>query len=250
VTRATCGDAVGLDAAACATRLLAARVPIGNPSTEYVDYAFDPVRHFEQHMAGEPGHCLTRSAMLTAQLLAVGVPARVVQLVPASGRGHTLVEVWDAGMGWTVVDPSTGGFVTGESGRASAPHLLAHPDGVRWHPFGHASDLAEVPARDRYFRSLLTGNVFYPEPWLYLRLGERVAPWPLRGHYMRVGPTRLIYGPAQEALMLAAVGSTLSGLGLLAFAGVRRPEYAEIEATADAHGEVESLQRLDVVPPV
>ena len=95
---------------------------------------------------------------------------------------------------------------------------------------------------------LLTGNVLYPEPWLYLRQGQRVAPWPFRGHYARVGPVRLVMGPLQQALHLAIPALLLSGVALL-LSGLRR-------RTARAHGPVwadavparaRSVERLDAL---
>jgi hypothetical protein len=198
--------------------------------------------------AGEPGHCLTRSAILATQLLSVGVPARVIQMMPRSGKGHTLVEVWDDRRGWTVVDPSTGGFVSKPGARGSAAELLAAPDRLRWTSFDSASSAAE--AQSAYFRGLLTGDLFYPEPWLYLRQGAKVAPWPFRGHYARVGPTLWAYGPAQFVLTAAAAVSTVSGFSLLAFAfAMRRRAFAGIEQPSDARAGVKTLPDLRVVPP-
>jgi hypothetical protein len=84
-------------------------------------------------------------------------------MVPAHGKGHTLVELWDGALGWTVVDPSSGGWVTGSTKHASAVDLLADPNLVEWRPFAEASS-AEVEANRRHLQGLLTGNVLYPEP--------------------------------------------------------------------------------------
>jgi len=173
-------------------------------------------------MAGAPGHCLTRSAILATELLSVGIPARVVQMVPARAKGHTLVEVWDDAMGWTVVDPSTGGYVTGAARRGSAVELLVDPAVIEWRPFGSAPvSTAASEAYRHHFQSLLAGNLLYPEPWLYLRLGKRAAPWPFRGQYARVGPAFLALGPLQELLLWAIPGLALLGLALVAM-GWRR----------------------------
>lgn len=221
--RASCGEARGLAAAACATRVIRERTPIGAPSTEYVNLSFDPVAHLERHLAGEPGHCLTRSAIVAAQLLSVGTPARVLQILPLSGKGHTVVEVWDDAVGWTVVDPSHGGYLTGAGRHVAAAELLASPASVQWMAFEpQASPAAESERQERYFRSLLTGNVLYPEPWLYLRVGARVAPWPFRGHYARVGPSRFLLGPAQQFLAVAIPALLLLGVAAV-LTGRRRP---------------------------
>ena len=244
--RATCGDAKGLAAAACAANALSKRIPVGRPATEFVNVDFDPVAHFERHMAGAPGHCLTRSAILATELLSVGIPARVVQMVPARLKGHTLVEVWDDAMGWTVVDPSTGGSVTaGAARRGSAVDLLADPAVVEWRPFGSARvSAADAEAKERLFRTLLAGNLLYPEPWLYLRQGERTTPWPFRGQYARVGPAYLILGPAQQLLAWAIPGLVATGLGFLAFGWRRRHAYGRAVAASHAHADVEALGAL------
>ena len=244
--RATCGDAEGLAAAACAASALSKRIPVGNPATEFVTVDFDPVAHFERHMAGAPGHCLTRSAILATQLLSVGIPARVVQMVPAGAKGHTLVEVWDDVMGWTVVDPSTGGSVTaGAARRGAAVDLLADSAVVEWRPFGSAPvSAADVEAKERLFRTLLAGNVLYPEPWLYLRQGERAAPWPFRGQYARVGPAYLTLGPAQQALTWAIPGLVATGLGFLAFGWRRRHAYGRAVAASHGHADIEAVRAL------
>jgi hypothetical protein len=214
--RGACGDARGIAAAECATKVLTDRIPVGSPESEFVRIDFDPVAHFKAHMAGAPGHCMTRSAILATQLLSVGIPARVVQFVPVDDKGHTLVEVWDDSLGWAVVDPSSGGYVVGASSRA-AIDLLAQPASVDWRPFGFtkAND-AEVAQQNVHFRQLLAGNVLYPEPWLYLRVGERIAPWPFRGEYARVGAPFLTLGPLQHFLFWAIPAIALLGVALCA----------------------------------
>ncbi len=245
--RATCGQAKGVAAAECATTALSERSPLGNPASEFVNVDFDPVAHLERHMAGAPGHCLTRSAILATQLLAVGIPARVVQMIPARAKGHTLVEVWDDTKGWTVVDPSTGGFVSGTGPRGSAGELLADPASVQWKPFGSAPvSAAESEAKKRHFQTLLGGNLLYPEPWLYLRQGERVAPWPLRGHYARVGPVFLMLGPVQRVLAWAVPALAVTGLAFLAVGWRRRHARVRAEGASRVHGAVDALDGLDV----
>ena len=244
--RAACGEKNGLAAGACVTRELQARFPTGEPKSEFVSSDFDPVAHLRQHLAGAPGHCLTRSAILATELLATGIPARVVQMVPAHGKGHTLVEVWDGARGWTVVDPSSGGFVTCSTKHASAVDLLADPNLVEWRPFAEASS-AEVEANRRHFQGLLTGNVLYPEPWLYLRLGKRVAPWPWRGSYARVGPSSLALGPAQRALSLAIPALAVAGLVLIVLSW--RRALARSAQTSGVPAEVDALAGFDALPP-
>jgi hypothetical protein len=221
---ATCGEQRGLAAAACATRVLRDRVPPGNPSSEYVDRGFDPVAHFERHMGGEPGHCLTRSAILASELLSVGVPARVIQMVPPGDRGHTLVEVWDESLGWVVVDPSTDGYLVARGGPAPAIDLLERRESLEFRGLGPiAPPGSETQATRLDFQRLLTGNLLYPEPWLYLRLGPRVGPWPTRGQYVRAGPAYLTLGLVQHALVVAIPLLGLLGVALF-LAAWRRPD--------------------------
>lgn len=246
--RAACGEATGLAAAACASAVLAERVPVGEPTTEFVSDDFEPATHFEEHMAGAPGHCLTRGAILATQLLSVGIPARIVQLVPARGNGHTLVSVWDDGMGWIVVDPTSGGFVTSSGNPGSATTLLASAPRVEWNPLGQApASVADSARMTRYFQSLLTGGVLYPEPWLYLRHGDRLAPWPLRGLYANAGRPLLWLGPLQQLLGVAIPGLALGGFCLLMFSNragaFRNPATARRAPSAPTEG------GFEVVPP-
>src|SRR5262245_36407516 len=53
--RTSCRDLQGLAAAECASGVLSARVPVGEPSSEFVRSDFKPVAHFKEHMAGAPG---------------------------------------------------------------------------------------------------------------------------------------------------------------------------------------------------
>ncbi len=247
--RASCGDRTGLAAAECVSGVMSERFPNGEPSSEFVSSNFNPLAHFKEHMAGAPGHCLTRSAILATELLSVGIPARVVQFVPVEEKGHTLVEVWDEASGWTIVDPSTSGVVVSASGPAmSAADLLENPSGAAWRPFGSASQSADAAAETRHLRALLSGNVLYPEPWLYLRHGERTAPWPFRGEYVRVGRMFLTLGPLQQLLFWTIPGLALSGFALVALS--RRRAVTVREAAWDTlRPEMRPVSELDLLPP-
>ena len=226
--REACGTKLGLSAAGCAAAELARRSPFGQPRDEFIDRTFDPQDHFRRHLAGEPGHCLTRSAILATQLLSVGVPARVVQMLPADGRGHTVVEVWDDCCGWTLVDPTFGGMVRSPSRSASAAALQAAPESVRWSGIrSPAFPPGSERGRLEYVQGALKGHLVYPEPWLYLRIGSRVAPWPFRNHVVRVGPRDLWLGPAQRLLQVAIPVVGLAGLGFLALGWYRSRALAE-----------------------
>lgn len=249
--RADCGWATGVKAATCAAAALARRSPLGRPSSEFIDREFDPVRHFERHMAGEPGHCLTRSAIIATQLLAVGIPARVVQIVPSQGRGHTVVEVWDEALGWTVIDPTSGGIVTSHSSRRSAADLLDAPASVQWTPIPSATFAATTAReRQRYYQSVLQGNLVYPEPWLYLRLGERVAPKPFRGHFVRVGPESLALGPAQVVLVWLIPCLGLAGLAVIAIGRMRPAIRADVVRERHVLRGAPALGDPGAVPPI
>jgi hypothetical protein len=248
--REDCGWVTGVKAATCAAAALARRSPLGNPSSEFIDREFDPVRHFERHMAGEPGHCLTRSAIIATQLLAVGIPARVVQIVPSEGRGHTVVEVWDEALGWTVIDPTSGGIVTSHSSRRSAADLLDAPASVQWAPIPSATFAATTAReRQRYYQNVLQGNLVYPEPWLYLRLGERVAPKPFRGHFVRVGPESLALGPAQVVLVWLIPCLGLAGLAVMAIGRMRPAVRADVVRERRVLPVTRALADPGAVPP-
>jgi len=176
--RNTCGEKRGLPAALCVAEAISRQFPYGSPATEFTDRKFDPVGHMQRHAAGDAGHCMNRVAIVAAQLLSVGIPARVTQLFPGAGRGHNVVEVWGEPDGWVMVDPSYG-----------SPN---RPD-IR----------------------LYKGRVLYPEPWLYLRVGARSAPWPFRGAFACLGASALECGGTHDLLRLGIFASGLASVGFL-----------------------------------
>ena len=201
-----CGGQSGLQAARCVTDLLKARSPSGAPRVEFVDAEFDPAGMLHEHMGGAPGHCTARSAMTATSLLALGVPARIVQVLPQNTRGHNLVEVWDVTHGWLLFDPHFDSpYLLGDS-FLSAVQLSQIQGGLRW----------RRPAEGQPDPNLFAGStVHYPEPWLYTRVGERCARWPFRGCFAQVGPIQFRYGWGQR-LALGSVG--VFGLGALFWA--------------------------------
>jgi Transglutaminase-like superfamily len=225
--QATCGNRRGIPAAICISDTMARRFPYGSPSTEFTDRSFDPVAHLSQHATGEPGHCMNRVAIMAAELLSVGIPARVTQLLPMHGPGHNVVEVWDEGNGWVVVDP-TYGTVLGDGRRPiGAVVLRGAPEHVPWHT------LAEAPAPKNSFEDgrrngpdtrLYKGQLFYPEPWLYLRTGERVGRWPFRGAFARLSTGRLDVGRILFLRAAIAVSFVVAVVLLLSALRVRRRE--------------------------
>jgi hypothetical protein len=204
-----CGTAVGLAAARCVTDLIKVRSPRGEPRVEFVDADFDPSAALKVHMNGAPGHCTTRSALTATALLALGVPARIVQVLPLEERGHNLVEVWDPTLGWLLFDPHfDSSYLLGDS-FLSAVKLSEIQGGLRW----------RRPSEGQPDPNLFAGStISYPEPWLYTRVGERCAPWPFRGCFVQVGPLQFRYGPAQHLAFFVAVASAL---GAVVFLSVR-----------------------------
>jgi Transglutaminase-like superfamily len=198
-----CDGQIGLSAALCVSNELAKQIPFGNPTDEFLSVNFEPMTSFQQHLNGEPGHCVTLSGFLAATLLSVGIPARVVQLVPRDTSGHSIVEVWDEDGGWLVVDTTYGGSIGNQDRPVSALAAWSDPRSVRWLGGGKAS----APPRYNYQMlyegedaPLFRGHLMYPEPWLYLRIGDRASSWPFRGQFLHIGPWQWKFGPAQSLL--------------------------------------------------
>jgi hypothetical protein len=228
--RAHCASKVGIDAAVCVCNRMARAFPYGRPSTEYVNPRFDPVVHMRAHFAGEPGHCLTRSAILAAELLAVGVPARVVQLLNRNLRGHTLIEVWDDTTGWTLVDPTFGVVRRSRGSSRSAWTAVTRPESGAWDRVAVVPAGAGAPLSGAGFAD---GAAIYPEPWLYLRVGHREAPWPYRARFVRTGNTVFALGPAQQLVTIAMLVFAAGAGGCIAFAWQsRRPSRADLPLEA------------------
>lgn len=199
-----CSGKAGLDAARCVTDVIKASSPRGDPRVEFVDADFDPAKALRAHLEGAPGHCTTRSAMATTGLLSLGVPARIVQVLPLTTTGHNLLEVWDPTHGWMLFDPHfDSSYLLGDS-FLSAVHLSQIHEGLRWR---RSSDGQVDP-------NIYAGStIHYPEPWLYTRVGDRCATWPFRGCFAEVGPSQFRYGPAQQlAFGSAVVFGSASGL--------------------------------------
>jgi len=225
----SCTGGTGLTVAVCISDAMARSFPNGQPRTEFVNPTFDPVSHMRAHMSGEPRHCLNRSAILAAPLLASGRPARVVQILSPDLQGHTVVEVWDEVEGWTVVDPTFGLVLESSRGHASASALVSKrvEGGMRWQSAGAAPAGDEHPLPVSIWKG---GTALYPEPWLYLRTGRRQAFWPFRGRYVSLRPAHVLLGLAQKALgalcATAFLGAAL-GLTSLLFRALR-PGYSTL----------------------
>lgn len=223
--RRQCGYKSGVEAAMCVSDAMAVAFPDGVPTDEFVRHAFDPSAHLRDHLGGAPGHCMTRSAILAAALLSVGLPGRVVQVAPDDlAWGHTLVEVWDAQDGWVLVDPTWGGVHGDAEGPAPAVRLLDAPTSVRWFGLG-IRPVTGDPTAERQAAGpppvRFQGRLLYPEPWTYLRTGRRIATWPFRAVFVRVGPGAIAFGPAQATLRFTIPATALGVLAGFAIAAAR-----------------------------
>ncbi len=206
-----CGGRRGVDAAVCLSDHFARLFPFGQAEHECLQFRFDPVADLQAHVHGEPGHCVTRSSLLASILLASGIPARYVQIDPLDPHlgGHNVVEVWDDQRGWVLVDPSYGGLLKQKGTPAGALSLL-DPIPVKFYRDGKAALTAVNPQR-YYAGANNRVRILYPEPWTYMRVGTREAPWPNRALFAMVGPEGWNYGQLQHLLRM-----TLSVTGLLA----------------------------------
>jgi hypothetical protein len=224
LTRQHCPGLAGFALATCLSNVFAQRFPNGGPRREFFDRQYDPTAVFMGHFAGEPGHCVTRSSMVAVALLATGTPARVVQILGRNGAvGHNVVEVWEPRAGWQLLDPSFAGLPESADGQTSAVALIQAP--FRWRPVpflqrvaGVNQDQALVNYAEQH---LLGGNIVYPDPWLYTRVGSSQTNWPFNGRFVVVGPTSLRLGPGQ-ALLRAGILATLAACLALAIVIVAR----------------------------
>ena len=233
-----CGGQTGTAAAMCLSEAFARAFPAGTPKHEFLERHFDPVTNFEAHLSGQPGHCLSRSAMLATTLLSVGIPARVASFTPRSGwGGHTLVEVW-AGGDWVVVDPTEVGLV-GSIRPSSAAGMKHMPASLRL--FNGDGSLRQ----DHYVlsQSVESGELVYPEPWLYTRTGPRFSFWPFRGKFIQVGVYRWRFSTPLLLCRLAFVITVLTGLYFLAGLLFRkRIERIEVQLSPESRLEESRLE--------
>ena len=222
--RQSCGDRAGVAAAVCLGDILAARFIQGVPSQELFDAKYRPEDVLKRHLDGEPGHCVSRSGIITTALLASGIPARMVQLQPPTGEpgGHNALEVYEPGQGWVFIDPTYGGELESPAGGRSAAALLADGGRARWlqtgkipsAPGSEPLDGALLYAGDP--SPLLAGHLVYPEPWLYTRVGHKMAPWPFQASYLVVGAPgrsltnrrRVLYGCISLTAVALVLAST------------------------------------------
>jgi hypothetical protein len=234
-----CPALSGFALARCMSNLFATRFANGHPKREFFNRQHDPVGVFRAHLAGETGHCVSRSGMLALALLATGTPARVVQILGKDGMaGHNVTEVWEAASGWRVLDPSFAGLPESDDGRSSAVSLT-QPPFPRWRPEPSLTPVPGVDQREAlttYAEHHLRGAaVIYPDPWLYTRVGSPGASWPFFGRFVIAGSRSLAVGWGQP-LLQAGIAITLLGSVLLtarAIAVRLRAEKQPLASTGD-----------------
>jgi hypothetical protein len=195
-----CGDQNGLAAATCLSDILLAKIPFGAPAKEAVDHNYSPRQAFEAHMSGAPGHCVTYAGLSSLVLLASGIPARMVQIVPTNKSGHNVIEVWDVQHGWIIFDPLNKVVMVRDGKPVSAIESLKHPKELRAVKTGGEAE--KTGYLNDYYQGALPfdGAIVYPEPWLYTRTGDYVNGWLYRGQFMTLGANFFALGRAQELL--------------------------------------------------
>lgn len=216
----SCAGRRGVEAATCVSSLLARRVRYARPSIEFLHPSYVPAEALDRHLNKSDGaECVNRSALAASLLLSSGVPARVLQLLPPNREGHTIFEVWDEAAGWVAVDPSLGAVLherSGAAGYAGISEALKRPGEVIFvdvpgakSPEHKGSIELRYGGTPAYFTE---ADVRYPEPWLYLRVGKKQAPWPFRASWARAGVQGWFDGPAQAIARWAMVFFALCGV--------------------------------------
>jgi len=145
--RARCEGLDGVRAATCLSDAMAVEFPHGAPRNEMFDVVYDPVAVHLLHSSGAPGHCVTRSGLLAAMLVSVGVPARVLQLIRRDDSGHTIIEVWDGQRGWLAFDQSFGAVLQSSSGPLSSLDAGRDPGVELWSSPGSVDTRKREDAR-------------------------------------------------------------------------------------------------------
>lgn len=192
VVRENCPNLGGLATAKCLSNVLAARFAHGGPTQELFDANFSPVAVLRKHLAGEEGHCVTRSGIIATALLASGIPARMVQLyVPSAG--HNAIEVFEPSRGWIFFDPTYGGELRLSGESRSAVALIGQAEKVEWVQSATPVKTAKGEVMNGQLAYahgssvLLSGHLIYPEPWLYTRVGRKLAPAPFNAKFLVIG---------------------------------------------------------------
>ncbi len=227
-----CPGRDGLHSAVCLSNELSRRFANAPPTREFFDASYDPAVDLQSHLAGEPGHCTTRSGLSASILLASGIPARQVQIT--AGLGHNVLEVYDAKLGWVIFDPTFGVAYAkhGDTTPISARDAVTVQKMVPVSLGMSSSDLSDAPHEVR--------DAIYPDPWLYTRSGRRAARWPFRGRFVHIGSPTFGFGLGQEIARTAFIASALAtlGSGILLVRSRRRARGRAAAPKEDAKGEV------------
>lgn len=200
--RENCDGKKGIKAASCLSENLLEKVPFGEPSDELFFPGYSPVKSFEEHLDGKAGHCVSFSGMTADSLLSVGIPARLVQLLPSEKKvnGHNVIEVWDEKEGWVLFDPLSDNLLANENGQyLSALEAIASKSKIKPIEAG-TENITEGHLVDYYdgdtpFDKAIT----FPEPWLYTRVGEKESSI-FRGSFVAFGEGYFEYGGVQTWL--------------------------------------------------
>lgn len=207
-----CSNLLGIEAGVCLSDSFLKTIPFGMPESDFFDNDYSPAKALDQHLKGVSGHCVSYSGLTATALLSVGIPARVVQIIPREKKGHTVVELWDDHTGWVLFDSLNGGLISngkkylGGIEAVNSNHVLHR---VRTDQRGdHKSYLKEYYEGDSPF----DGQTVYPEPYFYTRVGEKQSLPIYRGRFAVFGGHFFFLGPAQNFLR---GGIVICLLGLL-----------------------------------
>jgi hypothetical protein len=140
-----------------------------------------------------------------------------------------VVEVWEPKYGWVVVDPTFGTVLGDGKKPVGAMVLRSAPDRVPWHTLAAApapQESFEEARRNGPETNLYKGRLFYPEPWLYLRVGTRTAPRPFRGAFARLAIDVRDLGLVTYVRLASVAASLLTAGFFLAALRARRRETA------------------------
>lgn len=224
-----CAGLDGLDAATCLSATFAATFAHGTPRREFVDAEYDPVTDLASHVAGAPGHCVTRTGLIAAILLSAGMAARQVQM---AAPHHNVFEVFDKRWGWVLVDPTFGAIFRTTAGPGSAAALARGDDG-QW--------TQEIPSPSPHLQLEFEPNtgpreIHFSDPWLYTRSGKRAAHWPFRGLFVDAGARSWHGGLRQQVARWTAGALILALVATFTSAGLRSRRSMLVEQSGNASG--------------
>lgn len=212
-----CTGTKGLTAASCLSKELIEKIPFGVPSSEIFDEKYDAAGKFKDHLEGEPGHCVTFSTATANALVSAGIPARFIQIYFADGSGHNVVEVWDDQLGWVYFDPLNNGILVSDGKPLSAIKVIeSSKRGIPLNLVGALGTTVDENRVENYKNRPMRFKPFvlYPEPWLYLRTGDKESSI-FRGSFIAVGDKDFRIGTVQKLLGVSIL--ITAGIWLLLF---------------------------------